>query len=186
MEYLHALDVIASWLCHCIPISILCQATELSHEVAQRFPPASNQTHANAVLWVEPQLADWRTQLDDIAHKLNPGGYLAILISLPMARFLVERRSWRTIALGLQSSGGSKLRRALSAHSLVIRGCYGFHTQQAACWNLLASAVERLKRPDLSDRLVSAARLSYCKPNPHPWSATCALILAQLPGRSSQ
>jgi hypothetical protein len=177
VEYRCALDAAAAWLAGCAPLHLHCQAPELADELAQRFSPTPPKSPAAGALWLEPQATDWAASLSGFAASLAPGTRLAILSSLPPARWLPERRGWAPEALGLRPGGAAHLRRALPAHGVLLQARYGFHSLHSVTLNGLAWLATRLGRPELADRLGVRARLAYCRRDPAAWAATLELLL---------
>ncbi len=162
LEYRYALDVATAVLTSAASDSVLvyCNVPQLKREVQQRLTVSTTQ-HGRAALWLEPMVEDWRTQLDRISCQLLPGAPLALILSLPLARLLPERRTWVGHPVAMNPAAVWRLYRALKCSGFSVSGVYGLHSPAAIALNQVSRVLERLDRPDLADRFHFAGRLAY-------------------------
>jgi hypothetical protein len=176
LEYRVAMDAACTWLGAYLPAGLRCDQPELKTEAEQRLrfedaPPWQSG------LWLEPQEQDWGAGLADFLGQLAPGARLAVVLSLPPARRLHERKDWRSPALGEKAGGMRRFLRGLAEQGVVVEAEMGLHSWQAVGLNLAGQAARRARFWALADRLEYAARLRYSQRLGGAWSATCALIL---------
>jgi len=177
LEYRVALDVVSVWLAPHCPLRLCCEQPALLPEIGQRLsftflPPWKSG------LWLEPQQRDWQETLGEFSKLLPRGARLAVLLSLPLARCLPERRSWSGHALGGKLNGLHNFCLALSKEGFGIEALQGLHTSQAILGNIAVQVARKLGMLALGDRLEFATRINYTKPISRVWLATCALVLA--------
>lgn len=177
LEYRLALDAAGPWLAGHAPLRLLCQQPALEAECQQRLP-FSPLPPWNGALWLEPQLDSWSATLPELAARLAPGARLALLLSLPPARYLPETRLWPGQPLGPQPGGLQSLLHSLHQHGFEIHLAQALHTRRAVAGHALARLARLLGRHALADRLEFAARRHYIQPLQRSWQAACALLLA--------
>lgn len=178
VEYRLALDAAASALGDGA-VAWVCRCAELEGEVLQRFGDP-DLTSSRAALLVEPGVAGWRSDLDSLGPRLEPGGRLAVLLSRPLARLLPERARWRGRPLGVALGGVYRLKGGLRGAGLSYLAERGFHSLGAIVLSAGGDLADRAGRPALGDRLRAAARLRYVTQGA---LATVALVVATKGGR---
>jgi hypothetical protein len=177
LEYRVALDASSVWLANSSPIKLHCGQPALLQEVDQRLTITDASTWSDG-LWIEPQAATWENVLNELTQQLSSGSRLAVLLSLPLARRLPERRDWSGNALGEYPRGLSTFTHALHKHEFLVNIIQGLHTGQAILFNFISSSSRKIGQYALADRIEFFARQHYIKPLPTAWGATCALLLA--------
>lgn len=177
LEYRVALDVVSVWLVPHSPLLLCCEQPALLPEIGQRLS-FTFQPPWQSGLWLEPQRSGWQETLVEFSKSLPAGARLAVLLSLPLARILPERRSWSGCALGEQLNGLPKFRFALTQEGFGIEALQGLHSSQAILGNIAGQVARKLGMLALGDRLEFTARINYTKPISRVWLATCALVLA--------
>jgi hypothetical protein len=148
----------------------------LELEISFRLP-ATDTSAWQSALWVEPQQSSWPNTLDELSHQLPPNSRLAIILSLPTARFLPERRSWSTTSLAEHAGGLPSLVPALPQYGFSLQSIHGFHTAHSVLLSLLATLSLKLHRFAQADHLGFTAQKHYITPTSTAWFATCALVL---------
>jgi hypothetical protein len=177
LEYRIALDAACAWLATHFPQHVCCEQAELAAELDLRLSPSLQPPWLSA-LWLEPQQEGWQAGLPELSSALPAQAHLAVLLSLPPARRLPERRHWRSDALGEQPGGLKRFLQALAGSGFILQSLHGLHSGQSALLNSLALLARRGGRLAWGDRLEFAARKSYIKPLSQSWGATVALALA--------
>lgn len=180
LEYRFALDAAVSVIGYRDDILVQCGQSILLPEVRNRIPPLQVSPPAGAGLWIEPQVGSWKDDLEAF-QKLEPPATLAIIASMPLARFMEEWKVRRgeTKALSIRIGGLSDLCRALLNAGFEIQSHYGIHTIQAIGLNFISRWASSLGYSALSDRLLFKARLKYCTTGMFKNLSTVALILAR-------
>lgn len=176
LEYRVALDAASSWLGAHPPLKLCCAQPALLGEVEMRLSEATPPWKSG--LWVEPQVVDWPSQLREFAELLPPAGRLAVLLSLPLAQRLPERKTWQGAGLGEQPGGLRRFRNALEEDGFARQDVYALHSGQAVLLNAAAQLLRRGGRRAAADRLEFAARRVYTLPYQQAWRASVALVLA--------
>jgi hypothetical protein len=177
MEYRLGLDAASVWLAPYPPLKLLCEQPALVREVKQRLLITAISPWSSG-LWIEPQAVSWKVALAEFSRQLISTCRLAILLSLPSARRLPERRDWAGSPLGEQSGGIRKLMHILPEHGFMIDTIQGFHCGQAVLLNTVAQINRKIGCVAWADRVEFAARKQYIQPLSKAWHATCALVLA--------
>lgn len=177
LEYRIALDAACAWLAPHPPLRLRGEQPGLAAELEMRLAP-SLQPPWRSALWIEPQRDGWQAALAELAAALPNQARLAVLLSLPLARRLPERRDWRGTALGEQAGGLARFLRALPENGFALHSLHGLHSGQAVLLNALAAVARKAGRLALGDRLEFSARRSYIKPLSRSWGASVALALA--------
>ncbi|HEX5415937.1 MAG TPA: hypothetical protein VFZ25_09750 [Chloroflexota bacterium] len=189
LDYRYALDAAAALLGGQPPAAVYCNVAALGEEARQRFPgvdltpppPSScdGKGGSRAVLWIEPTVDSWQTELATIAAEVPAGGTLVVVASRPLARLLPERRGWRGDPLGSRPRGIATLYRGLRDAGFVVAESHGVHSLKAIGLSALGARCERLGRPELGDRLRFAARRAYRDGGILQPLATVALLAAR-------
>jgi len=177
LEYRLALDVVSVWLAPHSPLRLCCEQPALLPEIGQRLS-FTFQPPWQSGLWLEPQQGDWRETLVEFSKLLPVGARLSVLLSLPLARRLPERRSWSGHALGEQLNGLRNFRLVLPQDGFKIEALHGLHSSQAILGNMMVQVSRKIGMLALGDRLEFIARKNYTKPISRVCLATCALVLA--------
>jgi hypothetical protein len=175
LEYRSALDAIAPTLC-AGNVLLMNNIREIDSELENRSLFGDNTTLATSALWIEPMIGSWRTELQDLQSRLTPRGRLYIVVSLPLARMLPERRSWTGTPLGSTFLGVTQLRRELTKSAFNVTNTWGFHGLDSILLNGIGTICHKFGRTDLSDRLSFGARLRYCRSGTASMVSTVALI----------
>jgi hypothetical protein len=179
LEYRIALDVAAVRLNRQPPVYLKCAVPQLQAEAAQRLTLAGEVEKTQQVLWVEPLADSWQSDLTLLNQTLKADATLVIVISLPLARLLPERRTWTAKPLGLRPSGFFRLQQALKKAGYQLEGRFGFHSLWSIGLNFAVKPLERLNYRAWSDRWHFAARLAYqTKGHLTPFS-TVGLLVAR-------
>ena len=175
LEYRIALDASCTWLAFYLPIKLVCEQITLLQEVEQRIPMAVISPWSSG-LWLEPQSVGWQHTLAEFSQQLASGSRLAILLSLPFARWLPERRNWSGTPLGERIGGLHKLLNKIPEYGFMVESVYGFHCGQSVILNIVAICARKIGRLANADRIEFAARTHYTQRLPNAWNATCALV----------
>ncbi|MFN8500899.1 hypothetical protein [Kouleothrix sp.] len=174
LDYRYALDAALATV-GAAPLAI-CRADELRDAVEQRV--ARGEAGPGG-LWIEPDARGWHEDLAAFARALAPGAPLAIVMSLPLARLLPERRGWGGAPLGLRGAGAGQLIDALAPAGFTLRARHGVHSLASI---VLQALSRRAGQPDLADRLYFAARLRYRAEGRSAGLAAVALLIADKNG----
>lgn len=173
LDYRYALDAAMTWLGVQERVAIICNARALDGEINQRLAAAASP--ASAALWVEPLIASWTADLNELTGRVAGGAPLVIVASLPLARIIPERRSWLDAPLGMQAGGLRHLRQALAADGWRAEDRYGIHSLRSMICNQVGQRLAAIGRPDLADRLEFYARQHY-RTSP-PWTSWATVCL---------
>jgi hypothetical protein len=162
LEYRYALDAAMTMLTQApaYTVRVCCNVPPLEGEVSQRLVPNTRE-QGHAALWLEPMVDDWRGQFRTLVKGLPVGAPLIILLSLPLARCVTERRTWAGRPVGMNPLATWKLYRALAGAGFELKGVYGFHSLASIVLNLIGQLLDRRNRPDVADRFHFAGRLRY-------------------------
>jgi hypothetical protein len=178
-EYRYALDAAMSILGReSLPV-VLCNVSEVSHEIPRRLPFWSASRPAGAALWVEPLLETWAADLNSLNEALPNGGRLVVIASRPLVLLLPGRPIWSGRPLGIWPGGIGRIRRLLAGADFRLEASYGLHQPVAIGLNLLGETMDRCGRPDLADHLRFAARLQYCATGPLASLSTVGLLIGR-------
>lgn len=178
LDYRYALDAAMPVLSRYPGPAVRCNLAALQGEMRQRLSSWSEQPSEQAALWVEPLADSWLDELYALTGVLEAGAPLLIIASLPLARLLPERASWKEKPLCMSNGGLRHLRQILAHERCKIQDVYGIHSLAAIGYSLLGQQCERLGRPALGDRLHFASRLRYCVRGPLAPFSTVILIIS--------
>jgi hypothetical protein len=159
-------------------VLLCCNVPQLEAEARQRLAQVG-WAHQERALWVEPLAGGWRLQLDAFARALPAGAPLVIVMSLPLARLLPERRGWQGRPVAMNPIEAWRFRHALSESGFVLQGAHGFHSMVATLLSLVSRGLARYERPDLADRWQFASRLAYRASGPLLPLSTVALLVCK-------
>lgn len=160
---------------------VKCHPAHLTSLLNQVLPFWTESGPAAGGLWIEPVVDTWKDDLAALRNGLQPSSPLIVIASRPLARVLPERTGWIGQPLGLLPLGITRLVTALRFAGFTIESRFGIHSLVSICLNVSAGWLGRHGRPELGDRLLSAARLHYCSGGPFDWLSTVILLFARLP-----
>ena len=186
-EYRYALDAAMAVLGRTDRNAVLVRSNvpQLEGEVRQRFT-SSMQAPVQAALWLEPMIDSWCIQFEALAAELPQGAPFVIILSLPLARLVPERQSWRGTPIGMHPIAIWRLYRTLIGAGFTIMQLHGIHTASSSVLNLVSRILDRVDRPDLADRVHFAGRLRYRMTGPQSPLSTVALVVAESSSRRTQ
>lgn len=121
----------------------------------------------DVALWISPTRHTWRSRVRDVDAALTPRGRLAIVGAGPLARVVSRLRPG-----GLPLCHGSDdPRRVSEAFSYRTEAIWRLYGMRSATFGGLRIAAERIRRPDLADRLEAAYRLALLERGaPRAWA----------------
>ena len=175
-EYQIALDAACVWVSENVT-HFHCGSGMLRSEILQRVNIVDRSSQSS-VLWVEPQVGQWEKTLSSFSQELPFGSNIAVVLSLPLAKRLPERKNWKDHPIGFQRYGLKNLCFTLASHSFSLEGIYALHTGNSILLNQLAAIIRSMKFYALADRLEFVAKKHYIRTWKGAGIATCALILA--------
>jgi hypothetical protein len=180
LEYRWALDIAMS-LFHSRGLPyLICHIPALKAIIEQQLPkPSAGVLYRNG-LWVEPMQDSWHQGLHEFSTKLEAGSNLVLLTSLPIARWLPERRNWAGRPLGVQLLGLIRLKYALQKKGFLHLETFGLHGLTSMRLNYMAHWAEVQGRPEVADRLRFSGRLHYLQQGPLAVMSTVALGLYRM------